>query len=284
VPATLALVAALATAVTGCGPAARAPTAAPRATTAASRATTAVPTPPAAPTLRPAVHRGPRPRPDRARAEQSPRAASAPHLAGPLLVERLVGVGDAGQVLAVTADGYGTTYATLTAFQRTPSGWRQAFGPWTARIGYNGFAPAGDKREGDGRTPTGSYGFQFFFGVDPAPAGIRYAYRPALTTSYWDDDPASPNYNEWVDSRYQATGRVPESMHKVPAYLYSAVIAYNSARTPGLGSAIFLHVDHGSATAGCVAIDESNLLRVLRWLDPRDRPRIIMGTTAAVTR
>jgi L,D-peptidoglycan transpeptidase YkuD (ErfK/YbiS/YcfS/YnhG family) len=32
-------------------------------------------------------------------------------------------------------------------------------------------------------------------------------------------------------------------MHNVPAYRYAAVIAYNRARTPGAGSAIFLHVE-----------------------------------------
>ena len=36
-----------------------------------------------------------------------------------------------------------------------------------------GFSPVGAKqREGDGRTPSGSYGFSFFFGVDAAPAEL----------------------------------------------------------------------------------------------------------------
>ena len=64
-----------------------------------------------------------------------------------------------------------------------------------------------------------------------------------------------------------------------PAYNYGAVIAYNTARKPGLGSAIFLHVSHGSATAGCVAVPQSDVLKLLRWLNPKLGPRIIMGTT-----
>ncbi len=51
---------------------------------------------------------------------------------------------------------YGATYAALTAYQRAGQGWQRVFGPWTARIGRNGFAPRGLKREGDGRTPSGS--------------------------------------------------------------------------------------------------------------------------------
>ena len=171
----------------------------------------------------------------------------------------------------------------MTAFARTAQGWRQVYGPWTARIGYHGFAPAGHKREGDGRTPTGVFGFQFMFGVEPNP-GVRYPYRPALSTSWWDDDSASAHYNEWVDSRTGYPGRDPEAMRQVPSYRYGAVIGYNLARTPGLGSAIFLHVAHTGATSGCVSLPEPELLAVLRWLDPAQSPRIVMGTMSAVVR
>ena len=182
------------------------------------------------------------------------------------------------------ASGYGTTYATVTAYRKTASGWRVSLGPWSARIGRNGFAPPGQKREGDGRTPTGSYGFSFFLGVDPAPSGLRYPWRHAATYDVWDDDSSSPRYNEWVDTRYANAGADPEPMHQVPAYDAAAVIAYNTARTPGRGSAIFFHVSHGSPTAGCVSVPYGDVVALLRWLDPAHSPRIIMGTRAAVTR
>jgi L,D-peptidoglycan transpeptidase YkuD (ErfK/YbiS/YcfS/YnhG family) len=63
-------------------------------------------------------------------------------------------------------------------------------------------------------------------------------------------------------------------MHQVPAYDYAAVITYNAARTPGLGSAIFLHVGTGTATAGCVSLPIGRLRTILRWLRPGARPRI----------
>jgi L,D-peptidoglycan transpeptidase YkuD (ErfK/YbiS/YcfS/YnhG family) len=198
------------------------------------------------------------------------------------LIDQLRGIHDAGQVIAVTTSGYGTSYATFRAYRHTAHGWQRVFGPWSARIGYNGFAPRGGKREGDGRTPTGSYHFQFMFGVDGNP-GVRFHFRRALQTSYWDDDSSSANYNRWVDSRYDATGQNPERMHVSPAYNYGAVIGYNTSRTPGRGSAIFLHVSHGSATAGCVSIGQERLVKVLRWLRPGRHPRIIMGTHNAVT-
>jgi L,D-peptidoglycan transpeptidase YkuD (ErfK/YbiS/YcfS/YnhG family) len=215
-----------------------------------------------------------------ARGTPSKPVAPAP---APLLVSRLVGVGSARQVISVTATGYGTSYATVQAFTRTATGWVQSFGPWQARIGTAGFAPSGMKREGDDRTPTGSYGFDFFFGVLANP-GVRYSYRPITSASIvWDDDPSSPAYNEWVDTRTGSAGRSPEPMDNVPVYDYGAVIAYNESRTPGLGSAIFLHQNGSGSTAGCVSLPQSELLTLLRWLDPSQVPRIIMGTTAAIT-
>src|SRR3954470_9886634 len=91
-------------------------------------------------------------------------------------VDHLRGVGMARQVIKVAASRYGTSYATLTAYRKTSSGWVKSFGPWTARVGRNGFAPPGKKREGDGRTPTGSYGFSFFFGVNARPSGLHYSW------------------------------------------------------------------------------------------------------------
>jgi L,D-peptidoglycan transpeptidase YkuD (ErfK/YbiS/YcfS/YnhG family) len=179
------------------------------------------------------------------------------------------------QLITVTAASYRATYATFTAYRRSAGHWRRVLGPWTARIGRNGFAPPGLKREGDGRTPSGTFGFGFFFGVLPDP-GVGFRYRQSRPSDFWDDDPASPRYNEWVDRRRADPGLSPEPMD-VSGYDYGGVIAYNTARTPGLGSGIFLHVNIGIATAGCVTLPMGDLLRVLRWLDPARSPRIRMG-------
>ena len=71
------------------------------------------------------------------------------------------------QLITVVAATHSTTYATLRAYRISGGHRVLAFGPWTARVGYNGVAAAGQKREGDGRTPSGTYGFSFFFGVLP---------------------------------------------------------------------------------------------------------------------
>jgi L,D-peptidoglycan transpeptidase YkuD (ErfK/YbiS/YcfS/YnhG family) len=180
------------------------------------------------------------------------------------------------QLITVTAASYGTSYATLRAYRISGTRRILVYGPWTARVGYHGIARPGRKREGDGTTPSGTYGFGFFFGVRANP-GVAFPYRHAYSYDYWDDDPASSRYNLWTDIRKASAGRRPEPMHDVPAYDYAAVIAYNTARVPGRGSAIFLHVGTGGSTAGCVSLPTAELLKILRWLHPADNPRIAIS-------
>ncbi len=190
----------------------------------------------------------------------------------------------ARQLLVVSAHAYGDTHATLTAYETSGGRRRIAFGPWAARAGYNGFAPPGRKREGDGRTPSGTYAFHFIFGIAGNP-GVRYPYRRVHAYDVWDDDPSSPLYNRWVDERTHDPGLSPEPLDQTPAYEYGAAIAYNTAHIPGLGSAIFLHVGAGGpTTAGCVSLPLGELLEVLRWLDPARSPRIEMGVGAGAPR
>ena len=183
------------------------------------------------------------------------------------------------QLITVTAARRRATYAKLSVFRRAQGRWVRVFGPWRARVGYHGIARPGAKREGDGRTPAGTYALGFFFGVLRDP-GVSFPYRRARSNDFWDDDPSSPRYNEWVDRRHHNPGHSPEPLDRRPAYDYAAVIRYNTARVPGLGSAIFLHVGTGSATAGCVSLPRRELLAVLRWLRPRRSPRIAISVVA----
>ena len=180
------------------------------------------------------------------------------------------------QLITVQAPSYLATFATLRAYRVVDGQQTLVFGPWRARVGYNGVARPGRKREGDGKTPSGTYGFSFYFGVQPR-LGFAFPFRHAYVYDVWDDDSSSPRYNEWVDQRRHDPGRDPEPMHQAPAYDYAAVIAYNTARVPGRGSAIFLHVGTGSATAGCVSLPRPELIRVLRWMRPAADPQITIS-------
>lgn len=62
-------------------------------------------------------------------------------------------------------------------------------------------------------------------------------------------------------------------MHRL--YEYGFVINYNTKQVKNKGSAIFMHKGD-SYTAGCVTTSRSNLLKFLKWLDPKKKPVIIM--------
>jgi len=61
------------------------------------------------------------------------------------------------------------------------------------------------------------------------------------------------------------------------------IVGYNAMPpVKGRGSCIFLHIWAGpeSHTAGCTALDESELRRVIMWLDPEKRPAFVQLTVS----
>jgi len=148
-----------------------------------------------------------------------------------------------------------------------------------AFIGRAGFSA--DKHEGDLKTPVGKYGFGVMFGQRANP-GVKSPYRQADAASVWVDDVASPYYNTWQENA-ALHGEHLDSAGYATAYAYAADIAYNTSPiTPGRGSAIFLHVSTGGGTAGCVSLPQSDLLQVLRWLDPGRSPVIVMAPASVI--
>jgi L,D-peptidoglycan transpeptidase YkuD (ErfK/YbiS/YcfS/YnhG family) len=173
-------------------------------------------------------------------------------------------VGSATQVVLVTSSG---SSARVRACRKEGGRWVSVLGTMSGHVGVHGVAPAGAKREGDGRTPSGTYSLGRGFGVQADP-GVAFRWTRVDSRHVWVDDPGSSLYNTW--QRTPADGRwdSAESLYQPGAYGYAQVIDYNTARVPGRGSAIFLHVDHGSGTAGCVSVPRAQLLALLRWERP----------------
>jgi L,D-peptidoglycan transpeptidase YkuD (ErfK/YbiS/YcfS/YnhG family) len=177
----------------------------------------------------------------------------------------------------VSSDGYGTSYATIETFNKVNGVWQRAFPAMSGRIGSNGFSD--HHVEGDPSTPTGVYAIgATMYGIDANP-GVRYGYHRLVPGDYWDENPDSPAYNSFVHGVDPGAGS--EALWQTaPQYNYFAVITYNIPAvpaTPPRGSGIFLHVSAGRGTAGCVALGQSDLVRVLEWLDPAASPRIVMA-------
>lgn len=149
-----------------------------------------------------------------------------------------------------------------------------------ARLGLNGMKDAKDVYEGDKCTPTGIYSLTRAFGHEENP-GTKLNYMVLNGTQYWVDDPNSKYYNTLQFGEANGRWNSAENLSEVGrAYNYVVVINYNmDPVVPGKSSAIFLHVDNGFPTSGCVAVKQDKMVEILKWLNPKDNPKIVLETS-----
>lgn len=199
----------------------------------------------------------------------------------PALLARLdTRLEDRRQVLYVDPDVRVPTRATVYPLERKRTSWSLTFGPFPANLGRNGMAPAWEKREGDGRTPTGIYPLRQAFGY-PAAVRTRLDYRQSRSEDIWVDDVLSPDYNHRVKIGQTVASSFEYMVPDNDAYKYGLIVEYNThPAIKGFGSAIFVHVRKGKGmpTAGCISLAEQGLKQILGWLDPQMNPVVVVGT------
>ncbi len=149
---------------------------------------------------------------------------------------------------------------------------KQSDGTWCMVMttpGFIGKSGLGKTKEGDAKTPTGTFHFNRAFGIADDP-GCAIPYVKADEDTYWSGDTRDGfHYNELVSLSDLPDLAIDDSEHIIDYpyhYQYCLNISYNEEGTPGLGSAIFLHC-FGPAkpfTGGCVAIPESYMRYVMQ--------------------
>jgi L,D-peptidoglycan transpeptidase YkuD (ErfK/YbiS/YcfS/YnhG family) len=227
-------------------------------------------------------------------------AASKP----PFHPSRLTHLGNARQVVVVTADTWKTSYATVRTYSLSSSGWHRQFKKKRGRIGTHGFARFGERRQNSGETPAGTYALLRAFGGATDP-GTALPYRRFDRNDWWPYDPRDPRtYNvEQYHGRSAATQwRKSWAEHLwnfQDQYRYAVVLDYNlpsglyrsgnqrfasSTADTGAGGGIFLHVNGPGSTAGCISVSRKAMRKILRWLNPAKHPVIVMAPTKAIDR
>ena len=182
------------------------------------------------------------------------------------------GLDRAQRVIVVAAGTMRTTRATARTYARAGERWRRVRRGMPARLGYAGLSA--NRREGDGTTPMGTFGFVYGFGSRPDPGLTGLRWRRMTPRSCWSA--RRGDYNRWIERR-PCPGEDLWSFRRLQ-YRYAAVIDFNYRRPVyGRGSGIFLHVATDGPTLGCVSLRQRDLLPVLRWLRPGTR--IVIGTT-----
>lgn len=193
-------------------------------------------------------------------------------------------LGKSRQLLYVDAVSPASAGATLYPLQRGLLGWELASLPVSVNLGRNGVAPPFEKREGDGRTPSGLFPLRRAFGYEGEFQGM-IPYQRVDSQDLWVDDVHSPDYNLWVWRGQTRASSYEELLRSDPLYKYALVPEYNEAPVVrGLGSAIFVHVEkeRGADTSGCISMPEKELVQVMQWLDPEQEPQLLVASAPAL--
>ncbi len=240
---------------------------------ATSAMTTSHPAPTPAPARAAPMPKRTAPKPVRTPTPTTAKPVPAPHFGIP------VTVGNAGQIVTVTAASSSSTVGSLAAWQRHADGsWSRAFGPLTAHLGSDG---VGAPSEYSSHTPQGTWTMTQAFGRLSNP-GTSLPYTKVSTQDWWVSDVNSADYNT---HQVCSAGNCPfdtgagENLYNAgPVYNYAVVMDVNRwPASRGGGSAYFLHVTDGGPTAGCVSIDAGALASIMQWLRPASHPRIAVG-------
>lgn len=199
----------------------------------------------------------------------------APVQDGVIVPENLKAATEADQLVVVV--GTGGCNADVSYYKKDAAGaWTLS---WTEAgiVGRNGITQ--EKREGDGKTPAGTYRFTMPFGLEEDPGAVLPYHRIARG-DFWVDDPQSAHYNRLVN-----TGETAKDWNSAenlaaayPVYNYALSLSYNEECVPGMGSAIFLHCftanpDNGSA--GCIRLPQERAKELV--MSVTDRSRIVIA-------
>jgi L,D-peptidoglycan transpeptidase YkuD (ErfK/YbiS/YcfS/YnhG family) len=203
-------------------------------------------------------------------------------------------VGNARQVIVVSASRTTSTEGTLSAYERVNDEWVVVQKPIRAQLGYGGLVPGDKRRQATGTTPTGTYSVVSAFGRKADP-GTALNYIRVDRNDAWTYNPKVPStYNLFqnADRSWKSYGKYVEELWDMGMqYNYVAVLDYNLPKgqirtgkngvrrtnepaNTRLGGGIFLHVDNGKKTAGCISIAQPAMRNILRWLDPDQEPMI----------
>jgi L,D-peptidoglycan transpeptidase YkuD (ErfK/YbiS/YcfS/YnhG family) len=220
----------------------------------------------------------------------------SPALASPGDAAILDRIEKTDQVIIVTAPNRASTAGTLRTYEKRGDSWQIVQGNTRAQLGYGGLVKADARRQGTGTTPIGTFAITSAFGRAKNP-GTTVDYIRVDRNDAWTYNPRVPStYNifQSVNKSWKPYGNYVEMLWDYGyQYDYVAVMDFNLPAGPirtkpnGVrvtnqpgdlrrGGGIFLHVDNGKKTAGCIAIDRSVMKEVMVWLDPTKNPVIVV--------
>ncbi len=208
----------------------------------------------------------------------------------------LDGITDSKQVIMVTANSWDSTTGSVQVFAKKNKIWTTTQGSVKANLGYGGLVPGSERAQESGTTPTGTYPITWAFGIKSDP-GTKLKYIRVDNNDAWTYNPRVPStYNifQTVNKKWSSYGDDVERLTTYGMqYNYVAVLDFNlpkgkitkdanginrtdQAANTSRGGGIFLHVSNGTKTAGCISIPGKSMKAILKWLDPKKNPVMVI--------
>jgi D-alanyl-D-alanine dipeptidase len=202
------------------------------------------------------------------------------------------------QLLVVTTANWSDLHARAQRYERRGPGFHKVGPPFAVVVGQTGLGwgrgvesgAAADepiKQEGDGKSPAGAFELGTAFGYETT-AITRLPYLPLTPAIECVDDSHSAHYNELTDG-----GSTPKDWNSSEQmrrddelYHYGVFVKHNTPALANGGSCIFLHIwrNKDTGTVGCTAMEQSNILMLLAWFDPRRHPLLVQMPLAQYRR
>ncbi len=193
------------------------------------------------------------------------------------------------QIILVIAKDFDVSKAQLYTFEKIDKHYVQVFTPFSVNLGRNGLAwgeglrviehkkDEVQKREGDGRAPSGIFSLGDAFGyAKNLNTKLHYIYADKELICI--DDASHEKYNQVLHVKNKNDIKSYENMHREDdLYEIGVIVKHNEKNIPSFGSCIFLHVEKNasSATAGCTSMPKEKLSQLIAWLDPKKSPILI---------
>lgn len=149
--------------------------------------------------------------------------------------------------------------AVVQVYSKRDSQWEKTL-ECAGWVGKNGI----DKvRAGDKRTPTGTFSVTSAFGIKPKPK-TSLPYVKVNKYMYWCGD--RKYYNQLIDIRKRKHKCGGEHLIQYTVhYDYGLFMDFNPKNVYPKGSAIFFHCKKiNNYTAGCIAVEKKNMLKILK--------------------
>ncbi|MGI5404808.1 L,D-transpeptidase family protein [Streptomyces sp. CA-135486] len=178
---------------------------------------------------------------------------------------------NARQVVLVTGRGKNSPKSQVVLYRRTSAGW-EAGATWPAHNALKGWTD--NHHAGDLHSPIGVFTLTDAGGLLADP-GTKLPYDQSqgftIAGTGFEGEPLAGSFDYVVAINYnRRAGASPRD--------------WTRPLGADKGGGIWLHVDHGGPTHGCVSLTQKHMKELLLTLDPDQHPVIVMGDAEALKR